>query len=83
MNKTKNMIINLIIENELEGEFFKILKNIKNGELDRDYDENYANGFWDFTYDLGLDCDTGENEKVFESVYNGLWEIAESIIKGE
>jgi hypothetical protein len=81
MNKKE--IITLIRDNGVEGSFFMILLDILNGKLERDYDETYANGFWDFTYDLGLDCDTGENEKVFESVYNGLWEIAESIIKGE
>jgi hypothetical protein len=80
MRKIKDMIVDLIVENNLQFKFFKILQDIKVGELDRDYDESYADGFWDFTYDLGFTCDTKENEIMFEAIYNQLWETAEKVL---
>jgi hypothetical protein len=74
------MIVDLIVENNLQVEFFKILQDIKVGEMNRDIDEVYNDGFWDFTFDLGFDCDTSENEKMFEAIYNQLWEIAEKVL---
>ena len=80
MRKIKYMIVDLIVENNLQVEFFKILQDIKGGEMNRDIDEVYNDGFWDFTFDLGFDCDTSENEKMFEAIYNQLWEIAEKVL---
>jgi hypothetical protein len=80
MKKIKYMIVDLIVENNLQVEFFKILQDIKGGEMNRDIDEVYNDGFWDFTFDLGFDCDTSENEKMFEAIYNQLWEIAEKVL---
>jgi hypothetical protein len=73
-------IIDLIDDNQLQFEFFKILQDIKLGEMSRDIDESYKDGFWDFTYSLGFDCDTKTNETMFEAIYNQLWEIAEKML---
>jgi hypothetical protein len=80
VKKIKYMIVDLIVENNLQVEFFKILQDIKVGEMNRDIDELYNSGFWDFTFDLGFNCDTSENEKMFEAIYNQLWEIAEKVL---
>jgi hypothetical protein len=79
MKNIKDMVVDLIIENDLQDIFFKILQDIIKGKMNRDIDELYNNGFWDFTYDLGFNCDTRENEKMFEAIYNQLWEIAEKV----
>jgi hypothetical protein len=79
MKNIKDMVVDLIVENDLQDSFFKILKDIIKGKMNRDIDELYNGGFWDFTYDLGFNCDTRENEKMFESIYNQLWEIAEKV----
>ena len=80
MRKIKDMIVDLIVENNLQVEFFKILQDIKSGEMNREIDESYNEGFWDFTYDLGFTCDTKANETMFEAIYNELWETAEKVL---
>lgn len=77
---TDKMIFEIIKDKGYEYEFNKILVSIKRGKLDRDEDDINAEGFWNFTYDLGFNCDTGENEKMYEIVYNKLWEIAEKVL---
>jgi hypothetical protein len=80
MKKINYMLIDLIVDYQLQFEFFKILQDIKLGEMSRDIDESYKDGFWDFTYSLGFDCDTKTNETMFEAIYNQLWEIAEKML---
>lgn len=80
MKKNKYMIVDLIVDNNLQNEFFKIIKDIKDKKMSREIDESYSGGFWDFTYDLGFTCDTNTNEKMFEATYNQLWEITERVL---
>lgn len=80
MKRIKDMVVDLIVENNLQDKFFKILQDIKSGEMNRDIDESYNDGFWDFTFNLGFDCETATNEKMFEAIYNELWEIAEKVL---
>ena len=80
MKKIKDMIVDLIVENNLQFEFFKILQDIKIGEMNREIDYIYNEGFWDFTFDLGFDCETATNEKMFEAIYNELWEVAQRFL---
>jgi hypothetical protein len=80
-NKMNNKKIFEIIESSGYNHYFiKLLTKAKRGELIRDEDDINNEGFWNFTYDLGFDCDTGKNEKMFESVYNQLWKIAEKLL---
>lgn len=80
MKKINYMIIDLIVENNLQSEFFKIIKDIKDEKMNREIDENYSGGFWDLTYDLGFNLDTRENEKMFEAIYNMLWETCDKLL---
>jgi len=80
MESSKDMVVNLIVGNGLQDKFFEILQDIIKGKMSRDIDELYNGGFWDFTYSLGFDCDTKENETMFEAIYNKLWEIAEKML---
>lgn len=77
---TNKMIFEIIKDKGYEYQFNKILVAIKRGNLVEKNDDDNANGFWNFTYDLGFDFNTIKNEKLYESVYNQLWNIAKKVL---
>lgn len=81
MNKLN--LLELIEAKNMLGEFLEIVENIKQGKIIQDDDELYAEGFWDFTFYLGLNCDTGIDEKQFVETYYNLWELADFILAKE
>lgn len=54
----------------------KIVKDILSGELTRENDESYAEGFWDLAGEVQHDYD----EETQEAIYNALWEVAEAFL---
>ena len=76
----KKELFEMITDLGLGDMFFNIIAEFSKGKIERNYDESYSGGFWDFTYELGFTCDTDENEREFERIYNMLWEIAENMV---
>lgn len=58
-----------------------IIRKIKSGYLTRDTDESGKQGLWDLAGELSNPSNTWEQNQ--ESIYNALWEVAESIKESE
>lgn len=59
-----------------------IVQKIKNGELTRDTDEKYAEGFWDMAGDFAGDIypnDDQKFEQLQQELYDTFWAIVESM----
>ena len=58
-----------------------IIERLKSGDLERDWDESYSNGFWDLAGELSRKEDGMPNEVIQENVYNALYELYELMEK--
>ena len=62
----------------------EIVRDIKNGKMNRGIDEKYAGGFWDFAGEIADVChlkNDAEYELLREDLYGIFYEIVEECLK--
>ncbi len=58
----------------------QIISRIQSGELERDTDESYQNGFWDLSCDICKQFVEHENyDELITEVYGTLWVLYETM----
>lgn len=61
----------------MEKQIKKIIKDLKSGKLDRQLDEKYAEGFWDFAGDIVYG---NSSEEMQEEIYYAFYAIVEECL---